>query len=123
MGQKTTRVGIILQRSVLICSLALFPVVVLFLNAESILLILYQSPCVARYAYTTCPVVAMHTHSIFVYYYRLTGIFCKIMALALPVSIHAYYNGNHVLCICVCTIFTYVCTCIYVSGLKPDHYH
>ena len=45
-------VGIILQRSVLICSLALFPVAALFLNAESILLILYQSPCVARYVAT-----------------------------------------------------------------------
>lgn len=45
------------------------------------------------------------------------------MALALPVSIHAYYNSNHVLCICVCNVFMYVRTCIYVSGLKPDHYH
>ena len=45
------------------------------------------------------------------------------MALALPVSIHAYCNSNHVLCICVCNVFMYVRTCIYVSGLKPDHYH
>ena len=48
------RVGIILQRSILVCSLALFPVAVLFLNSESILLILYQSPCVARWAKFCC---------------------------------------------------------------------
>ena len=43
------RVGVILQRSILVCSLSLFPIAVLFLNAESILLILHQSPCVARW--------------------------------------------------------------------------
>ena len=42
------RVGIILQRSILICLLASFPVIVVFLNTESVLLILHQSPCVAR---------------------------------------------------------------------------
>ncbi|XP_065908684.1 multidrug and toxin extrusion protein 1-like [Dysidea avara] len=57
------RVGVILQRSVLVCSLSLFPIAVVFLNAESILLILHQSPCVAR----------------------LTGKFCKILVIALPV--------------------------------------
>ena len=48
------RVSVILQRSVLVCSLSLFPVAVIFLNAESILLILHQSPCVARYTYVPC---------------------------------------------------------------------
>ena len=42
------RVGVVLQRSILICYLALFIVATFLLNAESILLILYQSPCVAR---------------------------------------------------------------------------
>lgn len=48
------RVGVVLQRSILICYLALFVVASFLLNAESILLILYQSPCVARLAAIYC---------------------------------------------------------------------
>ncbi|XP_065915257.1 multidrug and toxin extrusion protein 1-like isoform X2 [Dysidea avara] len=48
------RVGVVLQRSLLICFLALFPVASLLLNAESILLTLHQSPCVAKLASIYC---------------------------------------------------------------------
>ena len=43
------RVGVVFQRGILILGLAMFPIWALWLNAESILLLVQQVPCVARF--------------------------------------------------------------------------
>ena len=42
------RVGIVFQRGILILGIAMCPIWALWLNAESILLLVQQTPCVAR---------------------------------------------------------------------------
>jgi len=48
------RVGIVFQRGILILGLAMCPIWALWLNAESILLLVQQTPCVARLVFLQC---------------------------------------------------------------------
>ena len=57
--------------------------IAVFLNAESILLIFHQSPCVAR---LVCWIVERCIFLMGILCFRLTGKYCKIVSAALPVS-------------------------------------
>ena len=100
--------GVLLQRSVLVCFLILPPVAFLFLNSESILLILYQSPCVARWVNClllflllfVCLFIFMGIASAF----RLTGKYCKIVAISLPVRFQCAHSLHFVLQLYYCNL-------------------
>jgi len=93
-----------MQRSILICSLSLFPVSFVFFNAESLLLILHQSPCVAKCVHMCVHVCFMHA--------------CMCVCVCACVLMHTctctckcVYVMLACVCMCVC-----VCSCVRVRA-------